>query len=330
MAGSSKKAVVSAIAGNTAVMIAKFIAFGLTGSGAMLSEGIHSAADVLNQVLLLVGIVRSGRAPTPEHPAGYGREQYIWALISAVGIFFLGCGVTIYHGIDGLLHPHELGDLTAAIVVLLFSLVIEGWVFVIALRGLLKEANGKPFWAYLKVEAEPSAAAVLLEDAAACLGIVIALVCIGLTQVTGQPYWDSLGSILIGILLGAVAIYLIARNHQLLVGQAVPDDVQRQLKTLIESNTSVEELVEFKARMIDLNTYDIMANVEFDGEAIAKRLEPKLEKAWDAIESYDDFRNFARTYADDVVEALGDEIDAIEKEIKNTIPQAKFMDIEAN
>ncbi|MEL6181278.1 MAG: hypothetical protein AAFS10_20135, partial [Myxococcota bacterium] len=111
---------------------------------------------------------------------------------------------------------------------------------------------------------------------------------------------------------------------------AVPDDVQRQLKTLIESNTSVEELVEFKARMIDLNTYDIMANVEFDGEAIAKRLEPKLEKAWDAIESYDDFRNFARTYADDVVEALGDEIDAIEKEIKNTIPQAKFMDIEAN
>ncbi|MBH24704.1 MAG: cobalt transporter [Myxococcales bacterium] len=330
MAGSSRTAVVSAIAGNTAVMIAKFVAFGMTGSGAMLSEGIHSAADVLNQLLLFIGIVRSDRAPTPDYPVGYGRERYIWALISAVGIFFLGCGVTTYHGITGLMHPHELGDLTAAVVVLLLSLLIEGFVFFIALRAMKKEAGDKPFFAYVKTEADPSAMAVLLEDAAACLGIVIALTCIGLAQVTGQTYWDSIGSIFIGILLGAVAIYLITRNHQLLIGQAVPDDVQQQLKTLIESNTSVEELVEFKARMIDLNTYDIMANVEFDGEAIADRLEPGLKEAWDGIDTYDDFRDFARGYADDVVEALGDEIDAIEKNIKETIPQAKFMDIEAN
>ena len=111
MAGSSQRAVVAAILGITIVTIAKFGAFFVTGSGALLSEGIHTSADLLNQILLFVGIKRSNRQADRAFPYGYGAERYVWALMSAVGIFFLGCGVTVYHGIESLLHPHELSDL---------------------------------------------------------------------------------------------------------------------------------------------------------------------------------------------------------------------------
>lgn len=331
MAGSSKTSVISAIGGNALVMISKFVAFGITGSGAMLSEGIHSAADVLNQVLLLIGLTRAQKGRTTQRPVGHGREQYIWALISAVGIFFLGCGVTVYHGIEGLLHPpEELGDLTWAIVVLVFSLLVEGSIFVLALRGLQREAAGRPFFAFLQTEADPSAAAVLLEDAAACLGILFALTGIVLTQVTGQLFWDGLASIAVGLLLGAVAIYLIARNHSLLVGEAAPVDVSERVKGIIENSEVVEEVVKFQARKIDLKTYDIMAHVEFDGFVLAQRFEPQLKEAYAQIEDWDQFRDFAGRYADDVIQAVGDEIDRIEEEIKAEIPQARFIDLETN
>jgi zinc transporter 9 len=331
MAGSSKTSVISAIGGNALVMVSKFVAFGITGSGAMLSEGIHSAADVLNQVLLLIGLTRAQKGRTSQRPVGHGREQYIWALISAVGIFFLGCGVTVYHGVESLLHPpEELGDLTWAIVVLIFSLVVEGAIFFLALSGLRKEAAGRPFLAFLKTEADPSAAAVLLEDAAACLGIIFALTGIVLTQVTGQLFWDGLASISVGLLLGAVAIYLIARNHSLLVGEAAPREVSQQVKAIINESAVVEDVVAFQARKIDLKTYDIMAHVEFDGYALATRFEPQLKEAYDQIQDWEQFRDFAGQYADDVIQAVGDEVDRIEEKIKAEVPEARFIDLETN
>lgn len=331
MAGSSKSAVLSAVVGNSVVMTAKFIAWGFTGSGSMLSEGIHSAADVLNQILLLVGIVRSERDADPRFPVGYGRERYIWALISAVGIFFLGCGVTLYHGVHGLMQPAKpLGDLTWAIAVLVLSLAVEGWVFTVALRGILKEAAGRPMWKFLTTEADPSATAILLEDAAACLGILFALGGIGMAKLTGETYWDSIGSILIALLLGFVAIALIWRNHTLLIGQSIPEDRRHAIRQLLIKQDAVEDVVRFKARMIDLKTYDIMADIEFDGAVIAKRLTPKLREEYEAIDTYEDFEDFAMRYADDVLQALGDEVDAIEAKIKEAVPEAKYVDLEMN
>ena len=125
MAGGSKTTVAAAIVGNGLVMVAKFVAFLFTGSGAMLSEAIHTLADLLNQILLMVGILRSDRLPTELYQYGFKSERYVWALISAVGIFFLGCGVTVYHGIRSLMHPHELEGLTWAIGVLIISLLID-------------------------------------------------------------------------------------------------------------------------------------------------------------------------------------------------------------
>lgn len=331
-AGGSRVAVVAAIVGNTFVMIAKFVAFAVTGSGAMLSEGIHSVADILNQVLLLVGVVRSRREPDPKHPYGYGREEYVWALMSAVGIFFLGCGVTVYHGITGLMHPHKLVGLWWAVGVLLVSLVIEGAILMVAVREVSKQAKQKQrgFWEYLSDGADPSNVAVLMEDAAACLGILIALTGIVLVKVTGQLFWDSVCSILIGLLLGAVAVWLVRRNHTMLVGRSIPLSVQEQVREILESFDTVKEVPKVKGRVIDTNTYDIMAAVDFDGQAFLKRLRGGLGDDYEAIDSYEDFESFAEAFAEELVTAVGKEIDELERELRAKIPEAVHIDLEAH
>ena len=326
----STRAVIAAIIGNCMVMVAKFIAFLFTGSGAMLSEAIHTMADLLNQILLLVGIIRSDRVPDPEFQYGYRAERYVWALISAVGIFFLGCGVTIYHGIQSLIQPHELQELGWALGVLLFSLSLEAYVLLVAIQAVQKQAGGQPFFRYLRKEADPATVAVVLEDSAACLGCVIAAVAILLAEWTGSNYWDAIGSILIGCLLGAIAIWLIWRNSQLLIGVSIPLNIRRQVKRIIEQNPAVEEIVDLKTRVLDTETYRIKADVRFDGEALAEKLKPQIDQAYDHVDSREEFHRFAKEYADDVVELLAEEIDNIERKIQAKVPKAQHLDIEAD
>ena len=196
---SSKQSVLAAIIGNTVVMTGKFVVSGLTGSSTMLAEAFHSLADVLNQILLLKGIKQSEQEANIQYKSGFGRARFVWALISATGIFFLGCGMSLWHGIQGLLshEPHSVKDLHIAITVILISLLIEGAVLVYASKALMAQANKEniPFLEYLNHHADPTELAVLLEDGAACIGLVIALVCIWLTDLTGNPIWDSIGSI---------------------------------------------------------------------------------------------------------------------------------------
>jgi len=323
----SKTAVVAAIGGNSLVVVAKFIGFFVTGSGAMLSEAIHTAADLMNQILLLIGIVRSEKVADADYHYGYGRERYVWALMSAVGIFFLGCGVTVYHGVNALLHPHAVTGLGWAIGVLLFALVIEGVVLWVAFKGLWSAKGDQPFVAYLNTRADPSAVAVLLEDAAACLGVLIALTTIGLAKLTGQIWWDAVGSILIGLLLGAVAIWLIARNKELLVGRSMPADARGKVRAVLRKHSAVEGVVEMKSRVIDTETYDVLLAVDFRGERFAEQLSDRIEAAW-PIEDMAALKAFAAEYAELVITRLGDEIDAIEAEIREAVPEIKHIDIE--
>ena len=283
--GGSKLAVVSALVGNFIVMIAKFIAFLVTRSGAMLSESIHSLADFLNQLLLLIGIERSNRRPDTDFQYGYGAERYVWALISAVGIFFLGCGVTLYHGITALLHPHPMHHYGTAMIVLVFSFIVEAFVLVMAIRAMRKKAEHLPFFQYLRTQADPAGVAVILEDTAACVGIVIAFVAILMTQITGQPYWDALGSIAVGLLLGAIAIWLIHRNRELLVGAAMPSHLRQQVLQILQQNPTVEEVVDLRSRILDTETYRVKADVRFDGQELAKRMETDLKAAFEKIET---------------------------------------------
>lgn len=329
-ASSSKTAVAAAIGGNGLVMIAKFVAFLFTGSGAMLSEAIHTFADLLNQILLMVGIVRSTRDPDHIYEYGYQSERYVWALISAVGIFFLGCGVTIYHGIQSLLHPHELKELSWAIGVLIFSFVLEGIVFWIAIRAAKQQAAGKPLMHFLRYEADPAVTAVVLEDFVACLGVLIAMGAIMLSKLTGDVYWDAIGSLIIGGLLGAIAIWLIARNTSLLVGASIPAKIRKQVEEIINDDPAVEEIVDLKTRILDTDTYRIKADIHFDGGALADKLRPQLREAYDNIQSFEEFEKFAHEFGDDVVELLAEEIDLIERKIRKQVPQAKHLDLEAD
>ena len=328
--GGSKFAVLAAIVGNTVVMVSKFSVYFITGSGAILSEAIHSVADLFNQVLLYVGIRRSAKEPDQAFDYGYGAEQYVWALMSAVGIFFLGCGLSLYHGIDNLMDPRPLQSLGWAVGVLVFAFVVEFAILWVAVQAVRKSAGSTPFFEYLRKQADPAAAAVILEDAAACVGVVIALVAILLIRLTGNLYWDAIASILIGFLLGAVAIWLIARNHGLLVGPSIPAKIRAQILRIIHENPAVEEVVDLRTRVLDTETYRIRANIRFDGAALAEKLDERLKAAYEDIKTFDDFQKFTVEYADELIELLADEIDAIERDIRVRVPRAQHLDIEAD
>ena len=331
MAADSKGSVLAALGGNTLIMLAKFGGFFFTGSGAMFAEAVHTLADVLNQGLLLLGIVRSGKEATDKYQYGYSQERFVWALISAVGIFFLGCGVTLMHGLDTLFSdeheaPTQVG---IAVGILVASLVIEGTVLVIAFRGLLKAAAGRPFFKYIKEQADPSAVAVLLEDAAACLGVLLALAAIGLTHLTGHAYWDSIGSILIALLLGAMAIWLAMRNKELLVGTSISRADAQRIRNAIRADATVERIADFKSKMLDTETFDVLVELDFHGEKLAQTFEPQLRAAYDAgFADWESFYAFEQKFADDIVELLGDKINEIEENVKRAVPEVKHIDVE--
>ena len=332
MAGDgSKTAVAAALVGNSFLLIGKFVVYLITGSGAMLAEAIHTLADLMNQILLMIGIVRSARPATARYRYGYGQERFVWALMSAVGIFFLGCGVTIYHGIHSLQDPQPVVGLWWALGVLFVSLIVDGAVFWIAYRELKAAAGDRPLFAYLRREADPSAVAVLLEDFAACLGVIIAGVCIALAHTTGAYWLDGVGSILIGLLLGLVALFLIARNRSLLVGESASVEVHAKIHDLLDARRAVSEVTEIKSKVIDTETYDMLVHIDFKGEALARRLEERLRAAWNAgITDFDSFKAFAADYAEAVLDTLSDEIDAVEAAIREAVPAVKHIDVEVD
>lgn len=151
-----------------------------------------------------------------------------------------------------------------------------------------------------------------------------------LTRLTGETYWDALGSIAIGLLLGAVAIWLIRRNGQLLVGSSIPLPIREQVLRIIEQDPAVEEVVDLKTRILDTETYRIKADIRFEGDVLARKLRPQLRSAYDQIESFEDFESFACEFGDDIVELLAKEIDSIEQRIRSQVPQAKHLDLEAD
>ena len=248
-----------------------------------------------------------------------------------MGIFFLGCGVTVYHGISSLVHAHKpVSEFGWAVGVLVVSFLIEFYVLTVAVRSVRKSAAGQPFFAYLRREADPAVVAVVLEDAAACVGILIAFAAIGLTWLTGDQYWDAIGSITIGILLGCIACWLIQRNRSLLVGESVPPHIRAQLLKILNENPTVEEVVDLRTRILDTSTYRIKADIHFDGSALAEQKRHELRGEYEGITSYDEFETFAIRYADEIVDLLADEVDKIERNIRNQIPQAEHMDLEAD
>jgi len=315
-------------------MVSKFSAFAVTGSAAMLSEGIHSLADVGNQSLLAFGIRRSRRAPTTEHPYGYSRAKFIWALISAVGIFFVGCGVTVYHGVSALFHPHDLEHASLPVLggVLLFALVVEGWTLMVAVRAVNRVRGDRSIRQYLSSTTDPLIAAVLLEDGAAVLGVLIAALCIGLSLLTGNPVFDAIGSIVIGLILGIVAILLVNRNRELLLGEAPEEEIVQRIRAIVARQPEVERVSDVKAVVLDTGRIRFKAEIDFDGRALTRReLElidvPALHRT---LSTPDALRAYLEEFGDRMVGAVGDAIDRIEAEATAEVPELAHVDLEAD
>lgn len=228
----SKLAVYGAIAANLAIAATKFVVAGMTGSSAMMSEGVHSAVDTGNGLLLLVGMKLSKRPASPEHPFGHGKELYFWSLIVAVLIFGLGGGISFYEGLLHMRNPEPLHDPTWNYVVLGLAGVFEGASFTIALRQFNTESGSRPFWRALRTSKDPTTYTVLAEDSAALIGLVIAGIGIFLSHWLEMPELDGAASIAIGVLLAGVAVLLIHESRGLLVGEGVRRETVEAIRNI--------------------------------------------------------------------------------------------------
>jgi cation diffusion facilitator family transporter len=241
--GGSRFAVVAAVAGNLMIAIIKFVAAAITGSSAMISEGIHSLVDTGNGCLVLLGLKRSRQPADQSHPFGYGKSLYFWTQIVAISIFGIGGGMSLYEGISHIRHvapDTQMGDPTAAYLVLAISLIIEGGSFTVAIRQFLHAKGDRGAWQYIMQSKDPSLYTIVLEDSAALLGLIFAFLGIFFGHMYNNPYLDGLASIAIGLLLMSVAWILASRTSGLLLGEGVTPDVLADIRGRVESDPAVE------------------------------------------------------------------------------------------
>lgn len=324
--------VIAAFSGNLIVCAAKFFGFFVTGSGAMFSEAIHSFADTTNQFLLMLGVKLSVKKPNALYPYGHGKERFIWALISACGIFFIGCGITTYHGVLSLFNPQPVHFSIWAFIILAFAFVVESFTLLLALKDLKKHFPNAKLKTIVK-QADPTTLAVVYEDGLAVIGVFIAAASILLTYLTGNIYWDAVGSIIIGLMLGAIAILLIAKNRDYLLTKSIPKEIEEKIIDILNSDSTIEKVLDFKSAILDIDKYLIKCDVEFNASALMKQFNEHqfLQNEYEEVkESYGNFMKFSVEYMDRVPRMVGKRIDEIEKKIRAAVPQAVFIDIEIN
>lgn len=288
--GHSKVAVIAAVIANLAISIIKFVAAALTGSSAMIAEGIHSLVDTGNGGLVLLGMRRSTAPADDEHPFGHGKELYFWTLIVAISIFGIGGGMSLYEGVTHLLHPVHVENPWPNYIVLGISAVVEGFSFFVALREFKVARGTRGSMAYIRSSKDPSLFTVVIEDSAAVLGLVLAFLGVLLGQITGSPYFDGAASVLIGLLLMSVAWLLASESKGLLVGEGVEPDVMERMRALVVSDAGVESVGSI--RTMYLGPHDLLLNLDVvfvDGldpagiRSAIDRLEPALKTQFPEI-----------------------------------------------
>ncbi|MEV4799024.1 cation diffusion facilitator family transporter [Nonomuraea sp. NPDC049421] len=273
--GESLGTVLVAGAANLAIALAKLIAGLIGGSAAMLSEAAHSAADTVTELLLLVAVRRSGRPADRRHPFGHGKSGFVWAMMAAVATLVGGAGFSITHGLHEISHGEELSNLTPSYVVLAAAFVIEGVSFLKALSQLRREARRHEVnpLRLVRVTSDTALKAVLFEDAAALVGLLIAAGGLLASQLTGSALWDGVASVIIGLLLLVAALILIGSNLSLLIGQAVPEGMEAGIRAVLLEQPEVADVVELLTMVIGPGAVLVAAKIDFRDEASAAGLE---------------------------------------------------------
>lgn len=304
MSSASKKVIWAALAGNSLIAVTKFSAALLTGSSAMLSEGIHSLVDTGNQVLLLYGLKRSEAPPDENFPFGHGKEVYFWSFVVAILIFAVGAGISLYEGIVHILHPAVPGNATLNYIVLALACLFEGAAWLFALRAFSR-AKGK--WGYIEAVQRgknPSLFVVLFEDSAALLGLVMAFLGIYMTQVTGNPVYDALASIVIGLILGGTAIWLAYETKGLLIGESANREIIHGIRIIASSYPEIISVNEVLT--LHMGPDFILANISLDfvDSVLAGHVEKVLEQLRTAIQ--EEYPQVKRVFAEPRKAVIGD------------------------
>jgi cation diffusion facilitator family transporter len=244
VSGGSARVIATAFAANMGIAVAKFVAAGITGSSAMMTEGVHSVVDSANHVLLYYGLRRSTKTADATHPFGYGRELYFWSFVVAILVFSLGAGVAIYEGVLHILEPEPAANKLVAYAVLGFAFLLESWSTWEALKAFNAARGTKSFWRALRSSKDAPTIVVLLENGGALAGLAIAAAGIALAQITQNPVWDGVASVMIGLVLAAVAIFLVIEAKGLLIGESADPELVEALRASTAGHVGVASVHE--------------------------------------------------------------------------------------
>ena len=294
-AGGGTKAILAALGANAGIAVAKFVGFAITGASSMLAEAVHSVADTSNQGLLLLGQKTSQRKADKAHPFGYGRDRYFYSFIVALMLFTLGSAFAIYEGIHKLQHPEPLTTPIVAVVILVVAIALEGFSFRTAIVESRKIKGEVSWWGFIRQSRTPELPVVLLEDAGALLGLIFALLGVGLAVITGDPLWDGVGTLMIGLLLGVIAIILIIEMKSLLIGEGATNVELDKIETAIAGGR-VQRLIHIRTQYIGPDELLVAAKIA---------LEPGLPLA-----------------------DVASEIDGAERRIRDAVPAARLIYLE--
>jgi cation diffusion facilitator family transporter len=242
MAGNTSEVIKSLVV-NVVIAAAKGVAAGITGSGAMLAETLHSFADCGNQLLLLLGIKQSGRTPNPKHPLGYGRAMYFYSFVVALLLFSGGGVFSIYEGVHKLKHPEPVGDIGIALGILLFSILLEGWSTLGNLKVMKERRGNMPLLKYLRESKDSDLVVVFGENSAAVFGLTLAGAALIAAKQTGDGRWDAIGSLAIGIVLVGVAIFLAREITSLLLGESADPALEKAIEQLTIDDPNVDKMI---------------------------------------------------------------------------------------
>ncbi len=266
MAGGShgSKAIIAAFLANLGIAIAKSAGFLITRSSSMLAESIHSFADTANQGLLWMGGVRSRREADELFQFGYGRERYFWSFIVSLVLFTLGAVFAIYEGIQKLLHPHEIESAWVAIGILLLGILLEGWSFRTAVKESQPLKGDRSWWQFVRTSRIPELSVVLMEDLGALIGLVLALAAVSMSVATGNPRWDGVGTVLIGALLGVIAVILAIEMKGLLIGEGAGPKEYSKIKGAIQKTPRVDHIIHLRTQYLGPDQLLVAAKLAFD------------------------------------------------------------------
>lgn len=281
--GESKVAVIAAVVGNLAIAVAKFVAAGITGSSAMIAEGIHSLVDTGNGGLLLLGMKQAAKPADADHHFGHGKALYFWSLIVAMSIFGIGGGMSVYEGITHIQHPAALENPTWNYIVLGVSLIIEGFSFSVAMRQFNAARGSVRPLAFIRSSKDPSLYTVVLEDSAAMLGLLVAFLGVFFGHMFENPYFDGVASIIIGLLLMGVAWLLGAETQGLLLGEGADEATVASIRKAVESDRAVERAGEILTMYMGPSELVVNLGVQFHPTLPAEEIHEAIHRIEDRI-----------------------------------------------